>query len=226
MKRKIEIMKRPTLTDAEIEGFMDFDALVVKAQTKPGLGKWPLYTSLLLIVGIVGLGVWLQNKPDSVPNLEHSQQVVPSPQPEAILSNIKVDSVEAVIEPTTERIVINKPETKKDITESKTKTRSGYRQAAPVGGYEKLYEYFNSAIHYPETAISDSIQGVVVVDFVINISGNPEQIQIQQSLCAACDKEAIRVIENMESWLPARLNDKPVPARVSVPLTFQLIQSN
>ena len=63
----------------------------------------------------------------------------------------------------------------------------------------------------------------MVIDFVINVSGKPEQIQVQQSLEKACDTEAIRVIENMQPWLPASLNGKPVPARVSVPLTFQLL---
>lgn len=228
MKKKIEIMKRATLTDAEIEGFMDFDALVAKAQTKSGFGRWPLYTGIVLITGIIGFGIWLTNQntqetiSDSQSNL---QEVIPDAQPEALLPANKIDSIAIVAEPIAEATEMRKPETKKKVIESETKTSVGYQQATPTGGYEKLYQYFTEAIRYPQTAVNDSIQGVVVVDFVVNKSGKVEHIQIQQSLRADCDKEAIRVIENMEAWLPALLNGKPVPARVSVPLTFQLIQT-
>lgn len=229
MKKKIELMKRATLTDAEIEGFMDFDALVAKAQTKSGLGKWALYTGTVLITGILGFGIWLTNQnahetvSDSQPNL---QEVTPDPQPKYVLHNSKADSIATAVEPLAQTSTIKKPESKKKAIESETKALVGYQQATPTGGYEKLYQYFNEAIHYPETAVRDSIQGVVVVDFVVNKSGKVEQIQIQQSLRDDCDKEAIRVIDNMEIWLPALLNGKPVPARVSVPLTFQLIQTH
>lgn len=228
MKQKIEIMKRTTLTDAEIEGFMDFEALVAKAQTKPGLSNWPLYTGMVLLAGIIGFGIWFKNQGDTETITTSDnllKQNIPEQQPQSMLPDNKIDSVAATIEPKAETSIIKKPVPIKKSVEPETKIKAGYQQAEPVGGYEKLYQSLNEAIHYPEAAVRDSVQGVVVVDFVVNKSGKPEQIRIQQSLREDCDKEAIRVIENMEPWLPALLNGKPVPARVSVPLTFQLIQT-
>jgi TonB family protein len=97
-----------------------------------------------------------------------------------------------------------------------------YRQAEPVDGYASLYEYFSSSLVYPVDAPSDSIQGVLTVTFTINAEGKPESISIHNSLGKAFEREAIRLIQEMPEWKPAQLNNKPVPSKMSLPLTFQI----
>ena len=99
---------------------------------------------------------------------------------------------------------------------------SGYIQAEPVQGYAELYEYFNANLVYPVEALKYSIQGVHTISFVINTQGMPEQIEIVKSLGPSFEKECKRLIENMPAWKPARLNGKPVPSKISLPLTFQI----
>lgn len=103
-----------------------------------------------------------------------------------------------------------------------TKTETVYVQAEPVEGYEALYAYFGSELIYPEAAVKDSVEGVLIVKFLINKEGRPEQIQISGSLGNLFEKEAVRLIEHMPLWKPATLNGKAVTSKLSIPLTFQL----
>jgi TonB family protein len=97
-----------------------------------------------------------------------------------------------------------------------------YVQAEPIDGYEALYAYFSKELIYPEAAVKDSVEGVLIVKFLINKEGKPEQIQTSGSLGVLFEKEAVRLIEHMPLWKPATLNGKPVSSKLSIPLTFQL----
>lgn len=222
MKLKIKFMKQ-TLTDDEIEVYQNFDSIIKQARTNSG--KWVYYAGGAFVMAVLIVSIWWNNNYETATESVKIDQPLPNI-PEAVKPDqiILVDSVQAVVperKPQPRKII--KPDVKTFI-EDKPKT-VGYTQAEPAGGYEKLYDYFTQELQYPESAVRDSVQGVVVIDFVINVAGKPEQVQIQQSLSTACDAEAIRVIENMQPWKPASLNGKPVPARVSVPLTFQLLKS-
>ena len=223
MKRRIQIMKQ-TLTDDEIEVYQNFDSIIKQARTHSS--KWVYYAGGAFVMAVLIVSLWWKNNPETISeSVKIDQEVIPNmPEVSKPEPTILVDSVQAVVMETQPlpNKKVKKPEVKTSIEEKPNSV--GYKPAEPAGGYEKLYAYFNQELQYPESAVRDSIQGVVVIDFVINVSGKPEQIQVQQSLGKACDTEAIRVIENMQPWLPASFNGKPVPARVSVPLTFQLLK--
>lgn len=102
------------------------------------------------------------------------------------------------------------------------KTEVVYVQAEPIDGYEALYAYFNKELIYPEAAVKDSIEGVLIVKFLINKEGKPERIETSGTLGILFDKEAARLIEHMPLWKPATVNGKPIASKLSVPLTFQL----
>ncbi|MBX2896405.1 MAG: TonB family protein [Cyclobacteriaceae bacterium] len=214
---------KQTLTDDEIEVYQNFDSII--KQTRAHSGKWVYYAGGTFVVAVLIVSIWWKNHPVTAPNsVKIDEPAIPRIPEVNKPELINLDSVQAVV-------AEKQPLPKKKISKPDAKTFSeekpkpvGYKQAEPAGGYEKLYDYFNHELQYPESALRDSIQGVVVIDFVINVSGKPEQIQIQQSLDKACDMEAKRVIESMDPWLPASLNGKPVPARVSVPVTFQLLK--
>ncbi|MFM8912760.1 MAG: energy transducer TonB, partial [Flammeovirgaceae bacterium] len=97
-----------------------------------------------------------------------------------------------------------------------------YIGAEPVEGFPALYAYFDRELKYPLQALSDSIQGVESVAFIIDKSGKPGKIEIQQSLGAAFDHEVIRLLQNMPPWKPATLNGEPVMSKQSVPFTFKI----
>lgn len=97
-----------------------------------------------------------------------------------------------------------------------------YLEAEPVDGFPALYEYFSSELVYPREAMADSIQGVVTASFIIGVGGVPENIRLENSLGKAFDEEVKRLIENMPAWKPATVNGKPVPSRLSIPVTFRI----
>ncbi|UII23814.1 energy transducer TonB [Fulvivirga ligni] len=103
-----------------------------------------------------------------------------------------------------------------------TKEEYEYVEARPIDGMEEFYSYFDHNLKYPRSSVKDSISGVTLVSFFIDVSGRPVDISIDKSLGAAFDEAAIDVIKNMPDWHPATINGKAVKTKLSVPLTFNL----
>lgn len=133
-----------------------------------------------------------------------------------------VEAVSDSVEIKEEKPVAVPAVTQTDSNVVNPKAEAVYIQAEPIDGYEALYAYFGKELIYPEAAVKDSVEGVMVVKFLINKEGKPEKIQTSGSLGVLFEKEAVRLIEHMPLWKPATLNGKPVVSRLSIPLTFQL----
>lgn len=235
MKTKLKIVKnRPDVTDEEISSYMDFDSLINKhiAQKKTGLNGKHIAAIVVALTGIAVMMyfAWpetpVQTSQDvpvqeevtsttKLPDEPAVQVVVPKHEEKSNDSDKSVDS--KPVRPITEK-------TEKIIAEA-AQPESSYHEAEPTEGYQNLYEYFARELRYPAEAAKDSTQGIVTVSFLIDKDGKPAQIKIQNSLGAAFDKEAMRLIANMPSWKPATLNGKPVPAKISMPLTFQIVKT-
>ena len=66
-----------------------------------------------------------------------------------------------------------------------------------------------------------SIQGTVVLRFVVEPSGLVTNIGIAKAVGGGCDQEAIRVLQ-MIKWYPAKKNEKLVRAQMTFPFYFIL----
>jgi TonB family protein len=237
---KIKIMNaKPDITDAEIRDSMDFAQVLklVEAKNLLDVKRRRYITTGLIITGIIGLLLFLYVRVTPSKSKEVAEKKMPVNSP--IKENHPVtDSIRstAIIEtkiPSKEKVKGPVGQAKqRPSTELKTKadnsaaSKSGYTEAEPDAGYPHLYEYFNRELIYPAEALKDSIQGVIIVKFIIAENGKPEQVIIQNSLGAVFDKEALRLIGNMPSWKPALLDGRPVPSKISVPLTFQVKTSH
>jgi len=235
MKQKIKVMKeKPTLSDDEIRGYMDFDRLVsnVKIQSNP-VKFSGLWKRLIPALAISGLLVWFifyteqDQEPDTAYPPVHElapTQTQSEMKPEEEANEENKGNVAPKENPTSAVTTPDKTVTKNPVSSEAGQANDIYVQAEPANGYPQLYEYFNHHLTYPPEAIKDSVEGVQTVSFQINVEGKPEKIQVKQSLGVPFEKEAARIIENMPAWKPATLNGKPVPSQVSLPLTFQLRQ--
>ena len=101
------------------------------------------------------------------------------------------------------------------------------------GGYDKLYEYISKEIQYPEFEKSIPAQlfqgkNKLIVKFIVEKDGSVSQVQIDKSSypCPLCEKEAIRVIQQMPKWKPANNNGKLERCWVRVPIIFDLESEN
>ncbi|QCR21125.1 energy transducer TonB [Pontibacter sp. SGAir0037] len=86
------------------------------------------------------------------------------------------------------------------------------------GGEDSLTAYLNKNNQW--RVGQSTIEGRVVVGFVVSEKGELKEIEVLKSLCQSCDKEAIRLVESMPEWIPAEENGKPVPKRMMLPISF------
>ena len=85
-----------------------------------------------------------------------------------------------------------------------------------------LYEFLTQSIQYPEEARKKSIQGRVIVTFVVEKDGSITCARVVKTLNPLLDAEALRVINVMPKWKPGKQNGEPVRVKYTVPVSFKL----
>jgi|GEM_PF-305404 len=90
------------------------------------------------------------------------------------------------------------------------------------GGVQGLLNYMRETIMYPPQARKDSIQGRVLVTFVINKDGSIVEPEVVKSAHPLLDEEALRMVEKMPAWKPGEQNGKPVRVKYTIPVNFRL----
>ena len=104
-------------------------------------------------------------------------------------------------------------------------------QEKPVypGGMPALMKYLTSNIRYPEKSRRDNIEGMVMINFVVDPSGSVTKVQAAQGQVQPPSeyreemiKEAIRVIKDMPDWSPAQKDNEAIPCQLSFPIHFKL----
>lgn len=86
-----------------------------------------------------------------------------------------------------------------------------------VEGYSKLQE----RIRYPEMARKAGIEGLVVVQFVIDTKGNVINPTIVRGIGGGCDQEALRVVKSAK-FRPGLQQGRPVKVHYTLPIRFTL----
>jgi TonB family protein len=91
------------------------------------------------------------------------------------------------------------------------------------GGIESLMNYLATNITYPEQARKANLEGRVFINFIVEKDGSVSSVNVLRGIGGGCDKEAVRVVENMPAWKPGR-NEAGEPVRVSynIPIKFTL----
>lgn len=84
-----------------------------------------------------------------------------------------------------------------------------------------MVEFVMSSMEYPKLAIEKSVEGTVVIDFIVEANGYVTGVSLRQALGAGCSEEAVKVIK-LTKWQPAMLNGKYVRYKMSYPITFSL----
>ena len=90
------------------------------------------------------------------------------------------------------------------------------------GGRNALSEYFDKTLNYPNQARKQGIQGTVYLSFIIQPDGAVTDATVIQGIGGGCDKEALRAVQSMPDWKPARQNNVNVPVLITIPVSFRL----
>ena len=90
------------------------------------------------------------------------------------------------------------------------------------GGPEACMKWLSSHIKYPSICQEQNVQGRVIVQFVVNKDGSIVDVKVLRSPDNNLADEAVRVVKQMPKWKPARMNNKTVRCRFTLPVVFRL----
>ncbi len=90
------------------------------------------------------------------------------------------------------------------------------------GGEAAMYTWLGNTIVYPPAASEEGAQGRVVVEFVVGKDGSITNVRVVRPRHPALDREAVRVVSAMPTWVPGRNNGQPVKVTYTLPVTFKL----
>ncbi len=91
---------------------------------------------------------------------------------------------------------------------------------------QKLLEFIYSNLKYPKNAKDNSVEGLVVSSFLINLDGSISDIKLKRDLGFGTGNEVIKIVELMNSqgvkWEPAIKDGKAISMEFTLPVNFKL----
>jgi protein TonB len=91
----------------------------------------------------------------------------------------------------------------------------------PGGDEARLY-FLRNHVHYPENALKNGIQGVVLLVFIIEQDGLLSHLEVKKGIGGGCDEEALKVTKSMPRWEPGKRSGRPVRVMVQMPIVFKM----
>ena len=89
------------------------------------------------------------------------------------------------------------------------------------GGDAALMKYLQSHINYPPFAAESSIEGSVIVQFLVDkTTGKVGEVKVVRSVDEYLDREATRVVKSLRNFTPGQHNGQPVDVWYVLPVTF------
>lgn len=90
------------------------------------------------------------------------------------------------------------------------------------GGTKALQFYLSQNMNYPPAAKNKGIEGVVLVNFIIDSNGNVIDVESSSTADPLLVKEAIRLVKLLPRWKPASAEGRPVKIKSSIPVSFKI----
>lgn len=145
--------------------------------------------------------------------------------PEQVLSPI-TDNVMNTIDITAGVPMILKDSIKKS-SAIKSKTRQVFvvleQNATFQGGdLETFRAWVLQNLKYPESAAKQSIQGKVILSFIVEADGKINEVKVLRGVDPSLDEEGIRVIKSSPDWMPGKQAGKTVAQQFTIPIAFKL----
>jgi len=94
------------------------------------------------------------------------------------------------------------------------------------GGKEAMFKFLSDNIKYPKEAKKNKVEGVVYIELTVDDKGklvsSKPLMPVERQLGSGLEDEAIRVINIMPNWIPAKQAGVEVAYRFTIPIKFQL----
>lgn len=89
------------------------------------------------------------------------------------------------------------------------------------GGEAELLKFISKKLKYPNTGDAE-VYGKVICRFIVNSDGSISNIKVIRSLEPKFNAEAVRVIQLLPHFIPAKKNGVPVRCWYTIPITFKI----
>lgn len=90
------------------------------------------------------------------------------------------------------------------------------------GGEQEMFRFIRQNLQYPTVAATAGIQGVVNLQFIVDVDGSIDDITVVRGIGGGCDEAAVDVVKKMPKWIPGEQNGIPVAVRYNLPIRFIL----
>lgn len=91
---------------------------------------------------------------------------------------------------------------------------------------KKMLAFLYKHINYPAIARENGVEGTVVIQFVVEKNGSISGAKVVRDIGAQCGREALRVVNLMNSqgkrWIPGKQRGKSVKVQFNLPIKFRL----
>ena len=89
------------------------------------------------------------------------------------------------------------------------------------GGTDALMQYWLKHLHYPESAQADSIEGRVIVSFIVEKNGRLTGLHVERGVRADLDSAALAVVRDMPRWMPGYSKGRAVRSKYVIPISYR-----
>ena len=111
----------------------------------------------------------------------------------------------------------NPPPLKEDTNEKIPPFRFVEEMPEIIGGFAALQKN----VYYPEIAVRAGIEGKVILQTIIDKTGNVEDVKVVKGLKGGCSEAAIEAVWKTK-FKPGFQRGKPVRVSISIPILFKL----
>ncbi len=91
-----------------------------------------------------------------------------------------------------------------------------------TGGPGEMNKFISGNLRYPADAVERNVQGLVVYTFVVEKDGTLTNFDLIHRADSSLDKEALRILQAMPPWRPAKYKEQVVRSKSYVPMYFRL----
>ena len=86
----------------------------------------------------------------------------------------------------------------------------------------EMLKFVYSNIKYPSKARELGIEGMVIVQFVVEKDGSISNVRSRRGICKEMKDECLRIVNSMPAWSPGYQKGKPVRVQFNLPVKFKL----
>jgi TonB family protein len=97
------------------------------------------------------------------------------------------------------------------------------RESEYPGGSQEWLAFISNNVRYPRSAVRNKVEGVAIVQFIVNEKGDVIDVTIIKSVDPDVDAEAMRVVKKSSGkWIPAVYAGRLVKSYKKQPFVFKI----